>query len=141
LAKYFKNHWCRRGESNPLPTLKSRKLQILLNAKNVETARNVFHGYAAVTRRLRGGYAAVTRRLRETLSAGGTASTKKKTFPIRTPTKRSTGLLLGTGIRPWLSEIVNLDKCSADSLRAGLSALPLSSMSGRRILHRIVGLR
>jgi hypothetical protein len=44
----------RRGKSNPRPTLKSRKLQILLNAKNVKTARNVFRGYAAATREASG---------------------------------------------------------------------------------------
>jgi hypothetical protein len=39
--------WCRRGESNRRATLKSRKLLILRIARN---AKNVFHGYAAVTR-------------------------------------------------------------------------------------------
>ena len=42
--------WCRRGESNRRAILKSRKLLILRIARNAKTAKNVFHGYATVTR-------------------------------------------------------------------------------------------
>jgi hypothetical protein len=41
---------CRRGESNRRAKLKTRKLQILLNARNAKTAKNVFRSYATVTR-------------------------------------------------------------------------------------------
>lgn len=42
--------WCRRWESNLRPTLKARKLFILHNATNAESARSPIRGYAAVTR-------------------------------------------------------------------------------------------
>jgi len=45
------SNWCRRGKSNRRATLKSLKLLILQSARNAKTAKNVFLGYAAATRR------------------------------------------------------------------------------------------
>ena len=72
--------WCRRGESNRRATLKTRKLQILLNARNAKTARNVFRGYAAATRsRCRGS------------SWWSESWVRKNSFRIRRPTNSATG--------------------------------------------------
>src|ERR1700693_3353943 len=72
--------WCRRGESNRRATLKTRKLLILQIARNAKTARNVFRGYAAATRKPRKGF-----------HVGRNPWVRKNLFRVRRPTEGSYG--------------------------------------------------